>query len=190
MKKKILIPALAAVLAISCVIGGTIAWLTDKTETIDNTFTVGDININLAETTKEYKMVPGCTIEKDPKVTVEANSEKSYVFVKVEESSNFDDFMTYAMAEGWTELTEGSGVYYRVVDTSAMAQEFPVLADNKVTVKEEVTKAMLDALIPATYPKLSFTAYAVQYFNGEDSTGQTHFTPEGAWAQVNPESAP
>lgn len=46
------------VLVLSFTIGGTLAWLTDTTEPVTNTFTYGDINITLAETTEVYKMVP------------------------------------------------------------------------------------------------------------------------------------
>ena len=74
MKKKITL-LLSLALAVAIGIGGTLAWLTDKTESKVNTFTVGNIDIDLTETTTNYKMVPGQTIDKDPKVTVEAGSE-------------------------------------------------------------------------------------------------------------------
>ena len=75
-------------------IGGTIAWLTDKTDAVTNTFTTSDISIELAETKSNFKMVPGNTIDKDPKVTVKANSEACWLFVKIEESANLDDYIT------------------------------------------------------------------------------------------------
>lgn len=62
------------VLVLSFTIGGTLAWLTDTTEPVTNTFTYGDINITLAETTEVYKMVPGNSISKDPSVTVESGA--------------------------------------------------------------------------------------------------------------------
>ena len=45
------IALLALVLVIGCVAGGTVAWLVAKTEPVVNTFTYGNINITLAETT-------------------------------------------------------------------------------------------------------------------------------------------
>ena len=77
------------VLVLSFTIGGTLAWLTDTTEPVTNTFTYGDINITLAETTEVYKMVPGNSISKDPSVTVESGSEACWLLVKVEESANW-----------------------------------------------------------------------------------------------------
>lgn len=155
------------VLVLSFTIGGTLAWLTDTTEPVTNTFTYGDINITLAETTEVYKMVPGNSISKDPSVTVESGSEACWLFVKVEESANFKDFMTYAIASGWTQLADVNGVYYREVDAVTEDTEFDVLANNQVQVSDTVTKEALNALTEATYPTLTFTAYAVQKDNIE-----------------------
>lgn len=159
-------------------IGGTVAWLTDKTSTITNTFTAGDINITLAETTTNYKMVPGVDIAKDPKVTVTEGSEDCYLFMKIEESTNakFGDFMTYEIADGWTALTGVDGVYYRTVLATNTVKAFDVLKENKVTVKENVTKQMMKDLTEATRPTLSFTAYAVQMAGSADAAA--------AWAKV------
>lgn len=162
MKKKT-IAILSVVLCLCIAVGGTIAWLTDQTDPVENTFTVGDINIDLSESNNlDLKMVPGKKLTKDPEVTVEADSEACWLFVKAEKSTNFDTFMTYAVADGWTALTGETGVYYREVAASATDQVFGVIKDDKVTVKEDVTKAQLEALTADTYPTLTFTAYAVQ----------------------------
>ena len=114
MKKKLTV-SLAVLALVACMAAGaTLAWLTATTSSVTNTFTYGDINIELKETTGEsYKMVPGNKITKDPKVTVKANSEACWLFVKVEKSTNFDEFMTYGIADGWTKLDGVDGVYYR-----------------------------------------------------------------------------
>ena len=45
MKKKIVLIAMVAlVLALGAAVGTTVAWLVDTSETVENTFTVGDIN--------------------------------------------------------------------------------------------------------------------------------------------------
>lgn len=175
MKKRTLIILVALVAVFGMAVGGTIAWLTDQTEPITNTFTVGNINIELEETVREFKMVPGVTIAKDPKITVMSGSEACYLFVKVEKSTNLDNFINYTMATGWTALTDG--VYYRVVDATNSDTTFSVLAGDQVTCKDSVTKAMMDALTEAdTYPTLTFTAYAVQR-SGSDSAA-------AAWEKV------
>ena len=144
-------------------IGGTVAWLTDKTGTITNTFTAGDIDITLEETTgTNYKMVPGVDITKDPTVTVKANSEECYLFVKVEGLESIPSFMDYEIAEGWTAMGEDlPGVYYRVVSNSTKDQAFSVIKGNKLTVSNTVTKEQLKD----KGFDLKFTAYAVQKAN-------------------------
>ena len=177
MKKKTLALVLALTLLVAGVVGGTLAWLTDRTAEVKNTFTVGDINIGLTETTADYKMVPGNTIAKDPTVTVKANSEACWLFVKVTESTDLKDFITYAIAEGWTALPDVNGVYYREVPASAAGQTFSVLAGNAVTVKDTVTKEMLETA-KTSAPTLTFKAYAVQKDNVTSASD--------AWAKVNP----
>lgn len=166
MKKKLTV-SLAVLALVACMAAGaTLAWLTAKTSSVTNTFTYGDINIELKETTGEsYKMVPGNTIAKDPKVTVKANSEACWLFVKVEKSTNFDEFMTYGIADGWTKLDGVDGVYYREVASPTDDTVFDVLKDNSVTVKTTVTKEQFNSLTSTTMPTLTFTAYACQKDN-------------------------
>ena len=185
MKKKSLALVLALAMIVVCVVGGTLAWLIDKTDPVTNTFTYGDIDITLAETTgTSYKMIPGYTIAKDPKVTVLAGSEKCYLFVKVDKSTNFDSFMAYTIAAGWEALDGVNGVYYRVVDTAGMGTAYSVLANDQVTVKDTVTKADMNALKAddAIQPTLTFTAYACQYMKNSTQW----FTAAEAWAKVYP----
>ena len=193
-KNKLLIPIMVLILVIG-VVGGTLAWLTDKTETKVNTFTVGDINITLDETTSVYKMVPGNTIDKDPSITVKCNSEKCYLFVKVDENGTtytkdnvtvnktFKDYITYEVSDGetpngWIKLTTvHDNVWYRIVNSDSSDQKFNVIGytndagqfvSNKVLVKNTVTKEMLEGAATDA-PELSFTAYAVQFDNMADA---------------------
>lgn len=180
---------LAVTLLIGCAIGGTVAWLTAKTDPVVNTFTYGNINIELTETkpaNKQAKIIPGVDIEKDPKVTVNANSETCWLFVKVKEE-NWPTFketdgttnkVSYAIANGWTALDGVAGVYYREVEASANNSSYGILADDKVTVSENLTKTEVNSIAAGTQPKLTFTAYAVQK---ENIT-----TAADAWAKVTP----
>lgn len=187
-RKMLLSLSLVLVLAMAAV-GGTIAWLTDVTDTVTNTFTVGNIDIILVENSgPQYKMIPGSTLEKNPTVHVEAGSEPCYLFVKVEETGgdvtvgettyNFDAFVTYAIAQGWTELPSVPGVYYRSNAVSPNA--YSVLAGDQVTIKDTVTKQMMDELEKDStkQPKLTFTAYAVQLDNIPNA--------QVAWQKIDP----
>lgn len=221
MKKKILLTVTSVVLVLCFAIGGTLAWLQDQSAEVKNTFTYGDINIDLAETTGDsYKMVPGATITKDPVVSVEANSEACWLFVEVVEDGSvtitengtdvtyaFDEFLTYALADGWTLLEQTptietlseneTYVYYRSVDaaTAKAGKDYPVLKNNEVTVNTTVTKAMMNAIdgknsagqnVQAELdarPTLAFTAYAVQSANLVDADNDGT-TVDEAWAIV------
>lgn len=174
---------LALVLVLGCAVGGTVAWLVAKTEPVVNTFTYGDINITLTETkpaNRQAKIIPGVDIEKDPKVTVKADSEACWLFVEVKEEGTFvANKVTYSVDDGWT---KGDGtkipenVYYRAVDAVTTDTDFAVLKDNKICVSEELTKSDIQSI--TTQPKLTFTAYAVQK-DGMD-------TAAAAWAAANP----
>lgn len=181
---------LALVLVIGCVAGGTVAWLIDTSATVTNTFTYGDINIGLSETERTYKIVPGTTIEKDPKVTVTKGSEACWLFVEVTATGAISEHVegttdttkvTYTIADGWNKLEDG--VYYREADAlnAAADLEFPVLKGNIITVSQDLTKQEVNNAA-VTQPTLTFTAYAVQKDNVASA--------EEAWAIANPTTTP
>ena len=99
--RRILLLLACAVLLASLSVGATLAYLT-STDEVENTFTVGDVQIKLDEAkvntetgkapdpkdrtpdgNKQVRMVPGRLIDKDPTVTVLKDSENCYVRVKV-----------------------------------------------------------------------------------------------------------
>ena len=96
--KKAALLLCSAVLLVCISIGATVAYLTSK-DTVVNTFTVGNVTIELDESkvntdgtpvnpaertdANTYKLLPGHTYTKDPTVTVKAGSEKSYVKMTV-----------------------------------------------------------------------------------------------------------
>lgn len=185
-----LVLVLALALIVGVAGGATFAWLTAKTDPVVNTFTYGDINIDLAENTgSDYKIIPGVDIEKDPLVTVKAGSEACWLFVKVEEK-NWPEFadgegenavrkVNYGIADGWMKgdgTSIPANVYYREVAASKANQEFPVLKDNKITVSDTLTKKDISRISTTTPPKLSITAYAIQ----KDGMG----TAAEAWAAI------
>lgn len=216
MSKKKLLVMICCVLLMMGASGATLAWLSDETQNVENTFTIGNIGIDLNETDADndgdadknaYKMIPGFTLAKDPKVTVEKGSEDCWVFVEVKEiggditvegdSYNFDSFISYEVTSDWT-LVPGytedmaTKVYYHeqasLVDATANA-EYPVLVGNKVTVKDTVTKAMMDTLKTAVdakttvLPQLTFKAYAIQKYEANGDA----FTVTEAWDKLSGE---
>ena len=189
-----LVLVLALALIVGVAGGATFAWLTATSDTVVNTFTYGDISIELKETTGDsYKIIPGVDIEKNPKVTVKAGSEACWLFVKVEEE-NWPEFadsegentvrkVNYGIADGWTALTGVENVYYRTIDDAVTADtEFYVLKGNDtypkgvITVSDTLTKIDIKSISTTTPPKLSITAYAIQK-DGMDTAAE-------AWAAI------
>lgn len=139
---KSLVLILTCVLLIGGAIGGTLAWLTDTSEEVVNTFTESNIEITLAETVpagKTAKMIPGWTISKDPKVTVANGSEDCWLFVKITKSTSpdLDSYIAYKIAtEGWETVATSNAnetVIGRRVKSSDAVKEFNILIAGEYT---------------------------------------------------------
>lgn len=206
MKKKATIVLTALALVLCFAIGGTLAWLVDETEAVVNTFTYGDINIELWENDydpesgtlnadvtlaeqDDYKMVPGAILPKNPTVTVNVDSEACWLFVKIEKSDNFVKFMTFNIDSDWTPLEGSDDVYYIKIDaaTAKTGVSYQVLNENQVTVLDSVTKNMMEEIKnePDLKPTLTFTAYAVQSANLTKEDGTAITSAVDAWGLIN-----
>ena len=197
MKKK-LMTVLALVLVVAMSVAGTIAFLTDTTDPITNTFTVGNVDIDLTETFNtdtnndgeadawKAQLIPGTTYAKDPVVTVIADSEDCWLFVKFEEKNDAATYLNYTSnlttENGWT---KGNGtdipanVWYRAVPKAATNTSFQLLAgDNTypngcISVKNNVTN---DNMNTAANAQLVYTAYACQKANMSVNDAWAQFT--------------
>jgi len=183
--------ALALVLLIGTAVGGSLAWLTDKSDDVVNVFTESDITVTLTETETDFKMVPGWTIDKDPVVTVKDDSEDCWVFVKVAKSVSpkLDDYIEYSIdLSVWEQLKDGNdadipGVYVCKKPCKAITadQTLNVLTNKQVKVKDTVTKEMMAGIANgAAQPTLTFTAYASQYWKSNTES----FSAYEAWLNV------
>lgn len=198
MKKKIL-GAVSIVLILCVAVGATLAWLFDTTETITNTFTLGKVDIVLDEkavdsdnriTTggNQYQLIPGNTYFKDPTVTVKADSEACYLYVKFDDT-NAATYLNYTSTltteNGWT---QGDGtaipanVWYRDVADTDADQAWVLLAETSedvmVTVKTGLTENQISNATGNNAPILAYTAYAIQKANVA--------TAAAGWAELNP----
>lgn len=205
MKKLMKIVAIVACAAILVAgsVAGTFAWLAMKTESITNTFTAGDIEITLKNTTPSEantKMVPGQPVAYEATVTVAAESEACWLFVKLVKSENYSTYLeNYVIADGWYPLraTDANGallmdeesnpvyvdgVYYRKVEANATnAQSFVVIKDNTLYATETAQKSDYDLLTDGNKPQLIITAYAVQYAGFEVSDSEPVAGVQEAW---------
>ena len=177
--KKVLLLLMCAVLLVGMTIMGTVAYLTD-TKSVTNTFTVGNVAIELKEhdmnpgtgelvdkndqtdgiqtgyaskALENIKVVPGRKIMKQPVVIVGSESEKCWLFVKVDGSVlNYGKF---TCANGWSAV-EGSSGWYKM-STEATAGVYQVFESFDVN-----TDADMTALSGETTKTIVVTAYAVQ----------------------------
>lgn len=168
--KKVAATTAALSLTAAVAVGGTLAWLTAKTDTIKNTFTIGNVGIKLQEkegeewktagvgfTGQQYTVTPGIDITKEAKVTVDDGSEKSIVYLKVVKQGDFDTyFSTTVDPSKWTPLEGHENYYWAVAEENA---ELGILTDNKVDPNEStlVNGVQLNGVA------LSFQAAAIQY---------------------------
>lgn len=203
MKKKLALIIVAVILVAAIAVGGTMAWLTSTPAAVTNTFTVGKVSITLTETPNaksspdaeandiwQAQLIPGTTYGKDPTVSVSADSEDCWLFVKFEEINNPATYLSYTStltaANGWT---QGNGtdipenVWYRVVEKTAKARTWKLLAGNEdyangfVTVIDTVGGTVLMPTADKA-PSIVYTAYAIQKANID--------SPVDAWAKLNP----
>ena len=190
--QKLVIAIVALSIALVCVIGGTLAFLIDSTETVTNTFTYGEIDIELWENTvddegnltetKDYdgivygKIVAGDVVKKNPTVTVKEGSEECYVYVKVTDTLAVDSVVT-DMSIGeyndWQVVkNDGNVTLYRYKTTvkapaennDSTADDINIAVFTKVTFPGELTNDQIKSL-KADGNKIEIQAYAHQSDN-------------------------
>ena len=182
-RNKALFLTLCAVVLVVATVFGTMAYLTSQDQVV-NTFTVGKVAITLDEapinvdgTSKAgarvqantYHLIPGHTYTKDPTVHVAADSENSWIFVKVEngiaayEAATYSGYWTITdqiIANGWTALDGVDGVYYKQYEKKSTAEDLIVFGCFKIAGNANEVEGWSDLSTDNT--KITVTAYAVQ----------------------------
>ena len=171
-KTKALTLSLCAVLLVVTTVFATMAYLTSQ-DSVNNTFTVGKVEITLDEAqvndygvptdpaarvkANTYKLIPGRTYTKDPTVHVAADSENCWLFVKVEnglgtaEATGNTTIAAQMAAKGWS-LLDGTGNIYAYRTTVTAGADIKVFESFKIADNADV----------AAYEgaKINVTAYA------------------------------
>ena len=193
--KKAMLMTLCAIILVVATVFGTMAYLTASDEVV-NTFTVGKVAIKLDEApvdangkatagdrvqANSYKLLPGLTYDKDPMVTVLANSEESYVkmTVTVNNANELDDIFDPSGAnllaifggydaDNWTYKGNTKDAanntrtyefwYKETVSAGAADVALDALFDT-ITVPGEITKEQLSTLSDL---KITVNAHAIQ----------------------------
>ncbi len=199
-KKKTLL--LAIVLIGILVVGSTLAFLTD-TQTTTNTFTIGNVAIELTEPSwnadNAKDLMPKATIAKDPTIK-NTGSNAAYVFLKVEVpkaevtvdgTASTKELFTHTANEGWyqvskneTDTTKNVYIYAYATDASTITK----LEKNTSTTKalfDNVTLIDFDSLGNDVEPtqNIVVTAYAIQTENIVEGAA----TPANVWSVISTE---
>lgn len=101
-KKSVLFMAIILITVTALLVGGTSAWLNSYRSTPQNVFIGSDLEVDLTEASgQNYTIIPADRVAKNPTVTVKANSEPCYVFIKPHKSSTLCDYADYYIDKGW-----------------------------------------------------------------------------------------
>lgn len=187
-RSKALLLILCAMLLLIASALGTVAYLTVQ-DTVTNTFSVGQVKISTNEGSEgsagkrsmrarstgapvdenDHILMPGHTYTKEHTIHVDAVSEDSYIFVKVEngiasyeaassaEEGGYKTIADQITANGWTALESAADVYYREYVKSSTGSDFAVFDTFKIAdnANDEASWGSCDA-------QVAVTAYAVQ----------------------------
>ncbi len=78
---------MCSIVIVGGIVAGTLAWLAARTNPVINNFIGSDLVIDISEINDDnFQMIPGKFIQKDPKITVQANSEACWLFLQIKES--------------------------------------------------------------------------------------------------------
>ena len=205
-KTKLISSAISLMLIVCFAITGTVAWLIDATETVQDTFTYGEVNIELTDgntsptnlwktgedkrrENTDNKMIPGATFNFDPYVYVTAASEKCYIFVEIVNAPSNPSPLSYfkdangnavTMATGWTPVGNSApNVYYRE-HAGSVESYYQIYS----AVDWMVDTSLGNGAV-TTSPSITITAYAIQ-MDYLTNNGQSVTDAAGAWAIINP----
>ena len=162
--KKTLTIVMAMVLVAAVAVTGTLAYMSTQSGTVTNTFTFGNMSITLKESPvddngkkvagdlvdkNDYKVIPGAEVDKEPIVTVNANSESCWVYVGIQNNLFIDDGKTT------TEVAD----YTKYIGTDWVKVEDAALAAKHVAVykyKTFVANSDTDTQLPAVFTNVKF----------------------------------
>ena len=185
--RKALALTLCAAALVSASVMGTMAYLTDS-ETVTNTFTVGKVGITLDEAKVDangnaitgddagrvdnnaYHLLPGHAYTKDPIIHVDADSENSYIFIKVdnngieaieETAEGYTRVSDQILANGWTWWKNDGNVHYFYQEYTKNQSDKDLEVFQQFKVGDSVTNEQLNGYYIAVADNNNGTAKAV-----------------------------
>ena len=176
--KKTLTIVMAMVLVAAVAITGTLAYMSTQSGTVTNTFTFGNMSITLKESPvddngkkvtgdlvdkNDYIVIPGAEVDKEPIVTVNANSESCWVYVGIQNNVLVDgkevaDYKSYIVDANWEK-----------VEDAALAAKHVTVYKHKTAVANSAT----DTPLSAVFTKVKFDGEKITLDNIDDLQNST-----------------
>lgn len=181
--KKTLVLVCCAALLVCISVGATVAYLTSQTQVVNNTFSVGDVVIDLDEAkvdlygkevegaarvkANQYKLLPGHTYIKDPTVHVEPESEESYIrmFVTITDMTDVKavlgaNFLPEYFVTGWDkDVWVSTGVVAEYDNTATYEFRYHEKVDHTLGAEQPLVLEPLfeEIVIPGTITNTNLT---------------------------------
>ena len=208
--KALLLTMCAVVLVIGSVFG-TIAYLTDA-DSVTNTFSVGSVSLKLdeakvdemgkpdgtnrwqpTETDKEqeYHLLPGHTYTKDPTVTVDTDSEESYVrmMVNITYKAEADAVFAKYGVDNWLNIDAENWIVNGAPETTKDKNNGTISRIYEFRYKTTVTKSESETKLPALFTTLTVpgevTNDEIAYLAGMNITVEAHAIQAAGFADVD-----
>lgn len=176
MRKKSLLSMLVALSLVAVImVGATLAYLTDKTDEVVNTFTIGNVDIDLTEPSWDpnnaQDLEPGAEVAKDPIVTNTGKND-AYVAVSVDGMAEMAAAgFAATVNDGWV-LVDAQGNKLAVPEGNALVDGIYVYSKGALAADEETEPALFSKVV----------------YNGTDDANITYVINEVA-KDVNNEEA-
>lgn len=200
--RKLLTLVSCAVLLVCVTVVGTVAYLTSTTQTVENTFTVGNVAITLDEEdvdeygvsytnakervmANQYKMIPGHEYKKDPTVHISEGSEDCWVFVKVdinvtETTETAKTIASQLTNKGWTCVDATNNIWgYNTMLSNSGTKD--AVAFNTFTLANTYASGT-----DVSEMSINITAYAVQADGFNSAAVAYAAAPCTAWTAATP----
>ncbi len=96
-------------------------------------------------------IIPGgdIVLENAPTVHLDKDSSPCYIFITVDRSDNFDDYMFFTLGEGWYKHPSEEGVFFMISEETVTADggvDYPVFLNNTIEVYNHLTRTDIAAL--------------------------------------------
>lgn len=191
-KKKILTAVLAVCLVAAMTVGATLAYFTSKTEDVVNTFTVGNVDIDLTEPSWNpddgKDLQPGAVVKKDPKITNTGVGD-GYVMIQVTGMDAMVDFSAEYDAANWT-LVDADGNVLPVPAGNALVDGYYVYNKGALAPGTSTPALFSEVVFNEDAAEVSGTTHKIMGYFQDENGLFTYKDENGAVIEANKDRQP